>query len=348
MVSINYRLGRLGYFAHPALAGEGGDAGPVANFGLLDQVASLKWVRDNIAEFGGDPDRVTIFGISGGAASVNYLMSSPLGKGLFAQAISGSGLGRESAPKWDAAAELVQGQLADSGAADLDAAALRDLDADTIVALPAFQVLGQIPIQDRALPRTVAQTFAAGDELPVPYLTGTTDVEISDGIYPVVGVPDPGALRLQLAADRIEEATAVYGDAGEFGVHFLNDVIFTEPARHLAELHSDRAPTYRYRFSIANKGTATTFGGAIHGSDFGYVFGLGRDSTLANSEELADGVSECWASFATTGRPSCGGLTWPAADSGGILEFTNKGPKIRPTDPWQDRLDLVEEIAAAR
>ena len=91
LVSFNYRLGRFGFFAHPALDG---GPGPVANYGLMDQIAALKWVKANIAAFGGDPDNVTVFGESAGAISVNYLMGSPAARGLFAKAIAESGFGR--------------------------------------------------------------------------------------------------------------------------------------------------------------------------------------------------------------------------------------------------------------
>ena len=92
LVSLNYRLGRFGFFAHPAL-----DAGPapVANYGLMDQIAALKWVRDNIGAFGGDPGNVTVFGESAGGMSVNFLMASPAARGLFAKAISQSGFDRK-------------------------------------------------------------------------------------------------------------------------------------------------------------------------------------------------------------------------------------------------------------
>ncbi len=93
LVSLNYRLGRFGFFAHPALTAA--DAkGSLGNYGLMDQIAALKWVRANIAAFGGDPRNVTIFGESAGGISVNYLMTSPMARGLFAKAISESGFGR--------------------------------------------------------------------------------------------------------------------------------------------------------------------------------------------------------------------------------------------------------------
>ena len=127
LVTVNYRLGRLGFFAHPALAGEG----DVANFGLLDQVKALEWVRDNIAAFGGDPDNVTIFGESAGGASVNALMASPAARGLFAKAISQSGLGREASESLDE--RPGRGAAADgrpAGPDEPDADELRDVPAD--------------------------------------------------------------------------------------------------------------------------------------------------------------------------------------------------------------------------
>lgn len=345
VVSLNYRLGRLGYFAHPALAEEGGRGGPVANFGLLDQVAALEWVQDNIAEFGGDPDAVTIFGISAGGASVNYLMASPLGEGLFDGAVSGSGLGGEQPPTWEAAAAHGEALAAAAGAPDADAETLRGLDAATVATLPAYQLLNQVPIRDRALPRSVTEVFAAGEEAPVPYLVGTTDLEMVDASYRTLGLPDPAAKREQLIAGRESEAEAAYGGSLAFERHFLNDVLFTEPARRLARLHAEQASTYLYRFSITGEQTRTSLGGAIHGTDYLYVFGFGEvDSTVENATELADGVSECWATFAKSGRPTCDGVTAPEVGSGDFLEFTTDGPVVRTDDPWQERLDLVASL----
>lgn len=348
VVSVNYRLGRFGYFAHPALANEGGQGGPVANFGLLDQIAALRWVQDNIGEFGGDADTVTIFGISAGGASVNYLMSSPLAEGLFARAISGSGLGREQPLPWQQAAAQGQALVAAAGVPDADdAAALRDLDVATVARLPAYQLLDQLPILDRALPSSPADTFAQGREAPVPYLTGTTDVELPASYYPSLGI-DPVAEVATFAAGREAEVEEEYGEDAVGQLHFLNDVIFTEPARYLAEQHADRAPTYRYRFEIVGAEAAETLGGAIHGADYPFVFGWADGAgKVDNADDLAAGVSECWASFAKTGTPSCDGVDWPT-EGEGLMEFTNDGPQATAEDPWQARLDLVETIQEER
>ena len=157
LVSINYRLGRLGYLAHPALAAEAEAAGedPVANFGLLDQVAALEWVQDNVGEFGGDADLVTIFGISAGGIAVNDLMTSPLADGLFDRAISGSGLGREESPPYAEAAAQGETLAAGLGAAKADARTLRDLDGDEVAKLDAF-VLAQRGPDPRRRPAAAA------------------------------------------------------------------------------------------------------------------------------------------------------------------------------------------------
>lgn len=347
VVSVNYRLGRLGYFAHPALAGEGGAEGPIANFGLLDQIASLEWVQDNVADFGGDPDSVTIFGISAGGASVNYLMSSPQAEGLFHRAISGSGLGGEQPQTYRAAAAQGEAAVAAAtGVPNANGARLRALDASVIVGLPAYQLLNQLPILDRALPSSPSVAFANGAEADVPYLTGTTDVELPENYYAVIGMAAETAVA-QYAAGHEAEVEEVYGDEEEQTLHFLDDIIFTEPARYLAEQHAARAPTYRYRFEIAGDDAQARFGGATHGSDLPYVFGYGAGKALHNQRELAEEVSGCWASFARTGVPTCGGVEWPEA-ADGLMEFTNDGPQVSSEDPWQERLDLVERLRGAR
>ncbi len=347
VVSVNYRLGRLGYFAHPALAEENGKDGPIANFGLLDQVAALHWVQDNITEFGGNPDSVTIFGISAGGASVNYLMSSPLAEGLFDRAISGSGLGREDPLSYEAAAAQGEAMAADIHLPQADAATLRELDTTAIATMPAYQLLNELPILDRALPLSPADAFAKGREAAVPYVTGSTDVELPASYYPSLGI-DPLAEMNRYTAGREAEVDAAYDDDdGERNLHFLADLIFTEPARYLAEQHADRAPTYRYRFEIADDKTVEALGGAIHGSDLPYVFGwVDEGKGVTDVEHLAEGVSECWASFAKTGTPSCDGVDWPEAGDG-LMEFTNDGPQVSSEDPWQERLDVVESIRDA-
>jgi para-nitrobenzyl esterase len=347
LVSINYRLGRLGYFAHPALEAEAeADGGrPVANFGLLDQVAALEWVRDNIDGFGGDPDRVTIFGISAGGASVNYLMSSPEADGLFDRAVSQSGLGREQPRAWADAVAQGESLAASIGAPEADAETLRGLDAEEVARLPALMLRNEIPIIDRALPRSVADTFEAGEEADVPYIVGATDLEMIPAFFVPLGI-DADLLGQELVEGRQAEALAAYdGSLEEFRRHFANDVIFGEPARNLALAHGERAPTYFYRFSIVDERTRRQHGGALHGADYPFIFGFGPGAPeVENADHLAAEVSRCWAGFAKGEVPECGGAEWPEVGDGELMDFTNDGPEVMSDDPWGDRLDLVEDI----
>ncbi len=345
LVSINYRLGRFGYFAHPALEAEAEADGeePVANFGLLDQIAALEWVQDNIEGFGGDPDQVTVFGISAGGASVNYLMSSPKADGLFDRAISQSGLGRERPMEWDDAVALGKSLAASLGAADADAEELRALDARSVAMLPALLLRNEIPVIDPVLPASVADTFAAGEEADVPYIVGATDLEMVDRYFVPLGV-DPSVLRQQLGKGHGRKLAAAYGTETEFDRHFLNDIFFAEPARNLALEHGTREQTYLYRFSIADDASRAK-GGALHGADYPFVFGNGAGAPLVpDADQLADEISSCWAEFAKGEEPDCGGVEWPEVGGGELLGFTNDGPKLVTDDPWQARLDLVESI----
>ena len=318
LVSVGYRLGRLGYFAHPALEAEAEQNGedPVANFGLMDQIAALQWVQDNIAEFGGDPDQVTIFGISAGGASVNYLMSSPKADGLFDRAVAQSGLGREHPMKWDDAVAQGEALASSLGAPGADADELRGLNAQAIAKLPALLLRNEIPVVDPVLPQSVADTFAAGEEADVPYIVGATDLEMIPSFFVPLGV-DSASLSQTLVKGREAESMAAYGSAEEFSRHFPNDVVFGEPARNLALAHADNAPTYLYRFSIVDQRTKQTYGGALHGADYPFVFGFGAGApSVANADQLAAETSACWAAFAKGEDPICGGVAWPEIGDG--------------------------------
>ncbi len=210
LVTLNYRLGRLGFFAHPALGGD------VANFGLLDQVKALEWVRDNIAGFGGDPDNVTVFGESAGGMSVNALMASPAARGLFARAVTQSGLGRE--PSESLASARAEGRQLMAGLAGprADAKALREVPARKVMALPLNLLQGQVPVVDRVLPAPVSEVFEAGDEAPVPYLVGTTDLEAPDIFVQQLG-QDPAEARARFTGDDRAAAVAAYGSEAGAG-----------------------------------------------------------------------------------------------------------------------------------
>lgn len=344
VVSLNYRLGRLGYLAHPALAAEQRaeqEGEPVANFGLTDQIAALEWVQRNVASFGGDPEVVTVFGISAGGMSVNDLMSAPRARGLLDRAVSGSGLGREDPPTYRVAAGQGEALLDSVRPRGDDVAALRELPAAQVARLDTFVLRNEVPILDGVLPRSPADTFAAGEEAPVPYLVGSTDLEFVPAVFQALGV-DPVPTSQRLLTGRGRAALSAYGDGQEVERHFLNDVVFTEPARLLAAEHAERAPTFRYRFAIASPATRRTYGGVVHGQDFTWVFGRGDDA-VPGAADLAEGVATCWATFARGGVPDCG-PSWPTADTGRFVELTTRGPEVVRRDPWQARLDLVGSL----
>ncbi|HXA40319.1 MAG TPA: carboxylesterase family protein [Phenylobacterium sp.] len=167
LVTVNYRLGRLGFFAHPALTAEQPGA-PLANYGMMDNIAALKWVQANIAAFGGDPKNVTAFGESAGGILINDLMASPQARGLFAKAISESGFGRVPGLPMAAAEKAGVAYATGLGVAGTGPDAVKALRA-----LPADQLskaTGQItPIVDgKVMPEGPAAAFAAGRELKVP------------------------------------------------------------------------------------------------------------------------------------------------------------------------------------
>jgi para-nitrobenzyl esterase len=334
LVTLNYRLGRLGFLAHPAL--QDGDQ-RMANFGLLDQVAALTWVQDNIAAFGGDAGNVTVFGESAGGVSVNALMTSPAADGLFHRAISQSGLGREPSQRWDAALADGARTFEPLVGAEPSAADLRALDGKDVVELSPSILAGEAPVVDDVLPQRVAEAFEAGEQAEVPYLTGTTDVEWPD-VY-VRTIRDPDDWRSEMLGEHADEALAAYGSDDELDLHLISDVVFTEPARHLALEHADTAPSYRYLFGIAPQPVVDQLGGAPHTSELAFVFDdtarLGVD--VPDADALADQVADLWVDFATDGEPD----GWPLASTGELMAFTVAGREVHD-DPWAARLDVVE------
>ncbi len=341
LVTLNYRLGRLGFLAHPALEPES------ANAGLLDQVAALEWVQDNIADFGGDPDRVTVGGGSAGGLSVNTLMASPMTDGLFAQAISQSGLGRE--PTQSLATATAEGRRLATEAGALDAVALRSLDATAVMRWRLDVFAGQVPVVDGALVTApVAEVFEAAEEQAVPYLVGSTDLDLEADLLEPLGLADDARALLSAAGER--SLVRAYTTPDAVRRHLMADAVFTEPARFLAESHAARAPTWRYRFEVVTPEAFARVGGAPHASELPYVFdGVLPLGAEQDAPGMADVVSDYWASFVTTGDPAhVGAEQWPTAEDGALLRLTNAGAVTEPVDPWQRRLDAVRRAAEGR
>jgi len=326
IVTLNYRLGELGFFAHPALASEHTSDDATGNFGLLDQIAALKWVRKNIASFGGDPDNVTIFGESAGGMSVNDLVASPMARGLFTKAISESGLGFNIIPSLDRAVQASTDWGTAMGVTGSDATALgklRALKVDDILKHRALnQTEGGIsPFLDgKVITDQVSVLFAKGEIAKVPYVAGSNSNEAS--LAPALGtdvVKD-----LDKFGDALPQVRAVYETDGkltdeEFGRQVFGDSLFTAAAQNLAGF-VDKAgePARVYHFAYIADHFRGKVPGVNHGAEIPFVFGFRGLGFLANftsdlDRKIAQQMGDYWVNFAKTGDPNGAGLPpWPA------------------------------------
>ena len=357
VVTINYRLGRFGFFAHPALTREAAGQ-PVGNFGLMDQLAALQWVQRNIRAFGGDPHNVTIFGESAGGSSVNIFMASPAARGLFHRAISESGGGREEAKSLSEAEARGTAFAAKAGVTADDPAALRALPADVVrggAQLESDAATFMGPFLDGQIIRGDIDTaFAAGRQAPVPYMAGSNSDEI--GFLPApMRAPATAFFGAQLGAD-LEGIKAAYGSAQAFDAGVMNDAVFAEPARNLAR--SARANgAYLYKFDYVAEAERATMKGAPHAYEVAFVFGTLE--TLKSKPSTADiamakTIGDYWVAFAKTGRPATSGHpAWPTLGTGksDMIVFSPEGAVLRSSEsPALDALAAHAERkkAAAR
>lgn len=291
LVSINYRLGALGYLAHPALTKAAGGQ-PTGNFGLMDQIAALKWVQRNIAAFGGDPQNVTVFGESAGGASVLALLATPSARGLFKGAIVQSG-GGWSDGRSLAQAEAAGGEaLAKAGAtADATAAQLREIPFDKLVPLAGDYG----PFQDgRLMTLTAGQAFARGRAIDVPLMIGWNSGEDTVAFGGLVGPAEQ--LRTNDDRDR------------------FTDRVFGAPARWIAAKAAGGKPSYLYHFSYIGNRFRPGMTRAAHAAEIQYVFeywGRRTPMSVVSDEDraMAARMHGCWVAFAKTQAPCA---DWPA------------------------------------
>jgi len=366
-VSFNYRLGRFGFFAHPALTSENPE-GLLGNYGYLDQLAALKWVQKNISSFGGDPGNVTIFGESAGGMSVLTLMTSPLAQGLFHRAIIESGGGRsgmgnkrlyESRPGQPSAEEVGIAFAKKAGIEGVDAAALaklRALPAERVVDGMNMMTMGNPTysgpmIDGRIVTGTPAEVFAAGQGAKVPVMVGANSSDIG---FSFARSMDELFSRFGNKADL---ARAVYdpeksNNFRAVGMLVASDQMMVEPARYVARTRAAAGqPAYEYRFSYVAESMRKQWKGAPHATEIPFVFDTvaeryGRNLT-PQDEAVATAAISYWVAFAKTGDPNGPGRPhWPryAAKEDVLLDFTNTGPAAMP-DPWKSRLDLTEAAA---
>ncbi len=367
LVTINYRLGPFGFFAHPWLEGEDANG----NQGLLDQVAALRWVQANIAAFGGDPDNVTIFGESAGSASVCYLQASPLAKGLFAKAI-GESAGcfalhpTLSEGTWTGASSgyTMGRQVVERlGAKNLDT--LRAMDAESLftmleasgytVPYPAVNVDGHL------FPEQMLVLYEDGKGSQVPVLVGANADE-ETALFGELPDVTRETLIEQLRTEsstHADDFIAAYASEMERGARFARDRIlshrlFAWEARTWARA-AVRAgqPAYLYHFTHVPE--LPEYGrdlGAFHAAEIAYVFNnLDRTDWALTIEdrEVARLLSGYWRNFARAGDPNGEGLPhWPVYDEekGQALEL---GANPRAIDQHlKDQLDVIDAFHASR
>lgn len=337
LVSTNYRLGPFGYFAHPELSAEAADGavdgaaknageGVSGNQGTLDQIAALRWIRRNIAAFGGDPGKVTIFGESAGGVNCNVLLTSPLAKGFFHRAIlqSGTAVGirrhlRKPGPDGEASGEA-QGAALMKALEARDLAAMRALPAEAILkaAKPKVGFLGKgenwNPVVDgHVLHDTPLATMAAGKQHDIPILLGTNADEgtLFGHMIPIRRRIGYNWTIRRLYKDDAEAVLALFPAATDAEVRpqlfkLLTVQAFVAPARLVARLHETvPSKTYLYHFTRVTPVGERTGMGATHGIEIPYIFDS-SERVLGTPEDRALGevMRAAWIRFATTGDPN--------------------------------------------
>ena len=360
LVSINYRLGYPGFFAHPALTREAADGGRLANYGLMDQIAALQWVKRNIRAFGGDPSRVTIFGQSAGALSVEALLASPPARGLFRRAIVQSGYYRGSYPRLADRAPDGRRPAEQDGIAALkaigvdtdDVAVLRGLTSVQLQALPPHGVSGALPALDgQYVIEDLWTTYRAGREAPVPMILGATGQE-TPPLPPEVRAQFRGALAAFISSEDEARLLPAYGGQEGLDLSLSADFTFASMMRSLGRMHlANGHPTYRYRFATLPESAAATLKGLPHSGDLPYVFGTLDDAPwkmAARDRAVSAAAMDYWVEFARSGRPAPKGRpAWPSAADDQIMLFDNDGAQPQ-LDDRAGRYQALSEIVDPR
>lgn len=368
-VSVNYRLGVLGWLAHPGLSAESPDR-VSGNYGLLDQIAALRWVRDNIAAFGGDPANVTVMGESAGALSVTYLLASPLADGLFARAIMQSTNIRafpelsRGAYGLPSAEEIGRRLATRLGARDL--AALRAMDArDLTRAATEAGFLPQGTIDGRALPAQIADLLDAGRLARVPVIAGFNMGEIRT-LRSLMPRPLPDAAAYEAAIRRRHGANAgaflaryPSSNVEESLLAALRDAVFGWSGERIARTQAARGiPAWFYLFDHCYPAARARDLCAFHAAELPYLFGhVGRAGALPPNWPAPEGPREAalaqvmmdyWVAFARDGDPNGPGrpLWRPYGADQAFMRFAD-----RPTpgaDPLPGMFELHEAHVRAQ
>ena len=381
LVTINYRLGVFGFFAHPELTAEG--AGRSGNQGFFDQIQALRWVQDNIERFGGDPSNVTVFGESAGSWSVSVLQASPLAQGLFQKAIGQSGARLHLMPYLDRDVPALpsahtRGHLAASVMASQEAPTLSDLralSAETIIERVASSVPVMMDMDGRTvvdgvlLPKQPGEIFAAGEQQDVPVMIGSNANEFATLLDVFVQGRDEDRTET-LLAEQFDLMFPGQGTQLSQVFHssdvdpwdraplaaYMADVMFTEPMRTWADsMGKVSSPAYVYWWSNPSRIVGYGELGAFHAAEIPYVFGR-FDSFAGLAFEVTDRdrqlsriALDLWTNFAKNGVPAAGGLpTWPGYTiAEPIMMELRSDPQV-VTDVRGDRIRALQAANEAR
>jgi para-nitrobenzyl esterase len=345
VVSINYRLGVLGWLAHPGLTAESPQH-VSGNYGLLDQIAALGWVKHNIAAFGGDAKNVTIAGESAGALSVMYLLESPLARGLYSKAVAESGYmismpelkkAVYGAPSGEAAGQMLGGALQAP-----DIAALRVIDAQTITDSAAK--LGYGPwgtVDGLVLPQQMVEAFDQGKQAPVPLLAGFNQGEIRSLMMLAPKPPATAAEYEATIRDRYGDLADAFlklypaADYKESIIATTRDGLYGWTAERMVRKQTGLGQrAYLYMFDHGYPAMEAAGLHAFHASELPYVFGtidtLGPNwpkiPDTPEDQALSDAMLDYWTSFARNGNPvAAKAPAWPAyGTAGNYMHFTAK------------------------
>jgi len=376
LVSINYRLGRLGHFAFPALSAEHPEE-PKGSYAFMDQIAALRWVQQNIMAFGGDPKNVTIFGFSAGGVSIHSLMTIPSALGLFQKAIGHSSGGRDgvltgrpitkenASQYYPVSAETIGTNFARKhGIEGTDAAALAKLRALKVEEIvdggqendgQGGPRIYSGPILDgKLVVESCSDAYNAGRQARVPLMIGNNSAEIGG---PFVNASTSKEELFALFGQLEDEAKTAYDpdgtkDFAEVQTRFNTDKVWGEPARFAAQAVAAKGdPSYIFLFSYvpASMKERMRFGPG-HGTDISFVFDNLRvpEGGTANPEdkEVARIMNGYWVNFAKTGNPNGDGFPkWPLYNpkTNEILDVQPDGKPVAKPDPRKARLDVIEK-----
>ena len=367
LVSFNYRLGRFGFFAHPALTQANEDNGLLGNYGYMDQVEALRWVQRNIAAFGGDPGNVTIFGESAGGGSVNMMMTSPMTRGLFDKAIVMSGGGRaglratipvhsDDGPDAEDAGLGFAEWAGVEGEDKAALAALRALPANTLATGVGLGQQSVAPASGPMLDGMVVlhpfdEVFAAGNSAPVPFMAGANTADIG------FGPPVEGDVFAAHFGDLAEDARAAYSDLGDAEQSALQmaiyaDELMIEPARYMVQSMTTAGQVaWHYRAGYVPQVMRAEWPGLPHATEIPFFFRTIEarypGETTPEDHAASAAMSAAFVNFAKTGDPNGPGApTWPVYDdeTRPVMLFGMEG-NHGGEDPWRERLDVAQALA---